>query len=617
MRKIILILLIFIVVSLQANNKEVIIDKSKYSKHLDGVSMNISTGEIQAISEDFEPPEGFELYVDPATDGIFDFYEFDSSKKILYIGYGTDIFKDWVKYLEKGISFKQMNKNESLEGSVVYIGGLNDACILFIKAYDKNSSSMTLIWENAGKSTNQSIAVETTNNDPNKTNNDIVKTNENIDVPTQNFEEKNEEIQKTSQIEENKNITDAPEKRTEEIIIPAEQENKNSDKTSPIKVKLKKLINDNTASIRKVSDPSGKACALIKVMTDMKNLNFNSEHLTKASNYKNGEYKLYVSSEIKELNITWDSNNFRYNFETLLEQENTYRMTIIQNYFYQQTTESNNNEKSPEPIKADPVVSQPKKSNPDLNYVYQPDIDIPDIDMIFVKGGRFIMGSNNSFDNNKPEHEVYVNDFYINKNEVTQKLWKAILPTKPFHVTGDNFPVDVVNWYEAVEFCNILSEKMKYQQCYIINKNTGNENQWNVICNFDANGFRLPTEAEWEYVAKYNNFSTENINLDDIAWYKDNSQFISHPVADKSPNSLGIYDLFGNVSEWCWDWYLEDCYTLGVSDNPTGPAFAETKVLRGGSMLNTSDYVSTISRENKLPHINQTPHGFRLVRSKK
>ena len=188
------------------------------------------------------------------------------------------------------------------------------------------------------------------------------------------------------------------------------------------------------------------------------------------------------------------------------------------------------------------------------------------IEMVHVEAGTFTMGATpemeEPFDYEKPAHQVTLtNDYYIGKYEVTQALWKAVMGYTHSKYKGDNLPVESVRWHECQEFINKL------------NTMTGKK-------------FRLPTEAEWEYAARGGNksrgyqYSGSN-NLSDVAWYKENSGSTTHPVGSKQANELGIYDMTGNVDEWCQDWY--DNYSSSSQTNPTGGTIDSYRVARGGS----------------------------------
>lgn len=182
--------------------------------------------------------------------------------------------------------------------------------------------------------------------------------------------------------------------------------------------------------------------------------------------------------------------------------------------------------------------------------------------MIRVEGGTFRMGSNDSeaYNDEKSIHDVTLSDYYIGQTQVTQTLWKAVMGSNPSKWNGDNLPVEQVSWY----YCQIFINKL--------NSITGKS-------------FRLPTEAEWEFAARGGNnsqgykYSGSN-NLGDIAWCAYNSDNRTHPVAQKQANELGIYDMSGNVWEWCSDWY--DNYCSSTQTNPKGPNRGFFRVLRGG-----------------------------------
>ena len=233
------------------------------------------------------------------------------------------------------------------------------------------------------------------------------------------------------------------------------------------------------------------------------------------------------------------------------------------------------------------------------------------IEMVFVEGGTYQMGSNDGDGDEKPVHSVTVSSFYIGKYEVTQKQWKDVMGKNPSNWKGDNLPVENVSWYDVVEFCNKLSEREGLTPCY-----TGSGD--NIRCNFKANGYRLPTEAEWEYAArggkkskgyKYSGSNT----LGDVGWFKDNSGKKTHDVGGKRANELGIYDMSGNVWEWCWDQY--GSYSSGEQTNPTGPATGSSRVIRGGYWYNSAYYCEVAFRSYSAPSVSNYYIGFRLCRT--
>ena len=182
--------------------------------------------------------------------------------------------------------------------------------------------------------------------------------------------------------------------------------------------------------------------------------------------------------------------------------------------------------------------------------------------MIAVKGGTFQMGSDDGYEWEKPVHQVTLSDYYIGETEVTQELWTAVMGSNPSHFTGDMLrPVENVSWDDCQTFISKL------------NQLTGGR-------------FLLPTEAQWEYAARGGNKSkgytySGSDAEDDVAWYWYNSDRMTHPVKTKAPNELGIYDMSGNVFEWCSDWY--GSYSSAAQTDPTGPATGSYRVRRGGS----------------------------------
>ena len=218
------------------------------------------------------------------------------------------------------------------------------------------------------------------------------------------------------------------------------------------------------------------------------------------------------------------------------------------------------------------------------------------VDMVYVQGGTYIMGctseqGNGCFDGEKPAHSVAVNDFYIGKYEVTQAQWRAVMGNNPSHFKGENLPVEWVSWNDVQIFIRKL------------NAQTGKK-------------YRLPTEAEWEYAARGGNKSTGckysgSNSVSNVAWYFDNSSNKTHPVGMKLPNELGIYDMSGNVWEWCGDWY--DTYSPNAQINPQGSAAGTYRVSRGGSW-NGNAWLARVSLRNFYrPDFRDNARGFRLA----
>jgi formylglycine-generating enzyme required for sulfatase activity len=227
---------------------------------------------------------------------------------------------------------------------------------------------------------------------------------------------------------------------------------------------------------------------------------------------------------------------------------------------------------------------------------------ITDIEMVFVQGGTFTMGctaeqGSDCYDWEKPAHKVTLSDFYIGKYEVTQAQWEAIMGSNPSEFIGcENCPVETVSWDDVQDFIQKLNAK------------TGLN-------------YRLPTEAEWEYAARGGaqsrgyKYSGSN-SVDEVAWFSDNSGDKTHPVGTKKANELGIYDMSGNVFEWCGDYI--GAYSSEAQTNPKGPSSGSERVLRGGcwgGRGSLSQYVRVPNRFSDLATKSWSISGFRLVRS--
>ena len=220
---------------------------------------------------------------------------------------------------------------------------------------------------------------------------------------------------------------------------------------------------------------------------------------------------------------------------------------------------------------------------------------ITGMEFVFVKGGCYQMGDvfGDGRSNEKPLHEVCVDDFYIGKYKVTQAQWRAIMGnnTSASMKCGDNCPVEVAPWSATDDFINKLNK-------------------------VDSSKYRLPTEAEWEYAArsggKKEKYSGGN-DVDKVAWHIFNSKGTIHPVGVKEPNGLGIYDMSGNVWERCQDWYDENYYSNSPKNNPTGPDKGTAHVVRGGSWGNSPWLTRSSFRGRVYPDVMANTDGFRLV----
>ena len=235
--------------------------------------------------------------------------------------------------------------------------------------------------------------------------------------------------------------------------------------------------------------------------------------------------------------------------------------------------------------------------------------------MVEVEADSFDMGGESTFNDAKPIHRVTLTrDFALCRYPVTQALWEAVMEDnpQPSRFKGAQRPVEFITWFEMVDFCNRLSEQQGLPSCYQID---GKEVSWQP----EAAGYRLPTEAEWEYAARGGPYGrvyeyAGSPDLDQVGWYSANSNRETQPVGQKRPNELGLYDMSGNVFEWCWDWYDSDYYANSPEKNPTGPAGGSYRVLRGGSWLLGPDYCRVAYRYGR-PDSRYGDIGFRLART--
>ena len=271
----------------------------------------------------------------------------------------------------------------------------------------------------------------------------------------------------------------------------------------------------------------------------------------------------------------------------------------------QSKQDAQNSGKKPENT-ISPKIEKPKREKPEKVKVssYKSGVDEAftvgkaKFKMVCVEGGTFTMGytseqGDDRDSDEKPAHSVTLSSYYIGETEVTQALWKAVMGNNPSYFKGDNLPVEMVSWDDVQEFIKKL------------NRLTGRT-------------FRLPTEAEWEYAARGGSksrgykYSGSNINnIEAVAWYEVNSCDKTHPVKGKQANELGLYDMSGNVWEWCSDRY--GSYGSSSQRDPGGPTIGSLRVLRGGSWDGSSWYCRVFYRDNFAPDNRHDNIGFRLV----
>ena len=236
------------------------------------------------------------------------------------------------------------------------------------------------------------------------------------------------------------------------------------------------------------------------------------------------------------------------------------------------------------------------------------------IEMVQIPGGQFIMGDEEEID--APPHEVVLRSFYMDATLVTQAQYEKLMQDNPSRWKAPKNPVEQVRWSDAVRFCNARSIQEGLTPCYDLE-------DW--TCDFEADGYRLPTEAEWEYACRAGTktpyFMGNNASrLEEYAWFDQNAGGHPQPVAQKQPNAWGLYDMCGNLWQWCHDFYQVDYYDQSPRENPQGPAAGDTRVVRGGAWKFSADSCRSGYRYNEDPGyadvcFGYDIYGFRCVRN--
>jgi formylglycine-generating enzyme required for sulfatase activity len=221
------------------------------------------------------------------------------------------------------------------------------------------------------------------------------------------------------------------------------------------------------------------------------------------------------------------------------------------------------------------------------------------MELVLIPAGSFQMGDATGSDNEQPVHAVEITQpFYLGKYEVTQEQWQAVMGGNPSRFKGTKNPVEQVSWNDSQAFLAKLQENSPE----------------------DSGAFRLPTEAEWEYACRAGSttrfcFGDDETNLDAYAWYDSNSGSKTHPVGEKKANAWGLYDMHGNVYEWCHDWYAEDYYANSPTHDPQGPSVGEYRVSRGGCWRFTARFCRSAERDGDDSSFRHSILGFRVARS--
>jgi len=251
------------------------------------------------------------------------------------------------------------------------------------------------------------------------------------------------------------------------------------------------------------------------------------------------------------------------------------------------------------------------------------------VEMALIPAGDFVMGDDGGDADERPAHKVRISACYIDTSEVMQAAYEAMMGKNPAKFIGPDRPVDRVSWYGAIQYSNMRSLREGLKPCYDLKT---------LACDFSADGYRLPTEAEWEYACRAGthtrySFGGDASGLAAHAWFKDNSGKATHPVRQKSANAWSLFDMHGNVAEWCNDFYAAGYGAGGgasdagnhVNDpqgpvaDPRGPASGTQRVLRGGSWASTADACRSSARTGEAPGLADVcfgyeAYGFRCVR---
>ncbi|MFA7005987.1 MAG: SUMF1/EgtB/PvdO family nonheme iron enzyme [Verrucomicrobiia bacterium] len=237
--------------------------------------------------------------------------------------------------------------------------------------------------------------------------------------------------------------------------------------------------------------------------------------------------------------------------------------------------------------------------------------------MVLIPAGEFVMGSARGKPDETPAHSVHVDPFLMDCTEVTQQQFAKLMRDNPSpsHFRGADRPVEQVGWGEAALYCNLRSKDEGLEPCY---------DETTAKCNFAASGYRLPTEAEWEYACRAGtttdySFGVDPRLLSQHGWFAENSGKMTQPVARKKPNAWGLFDLHGNVAEWCNDFYDATYYPKSPSANPRGPDDGERYVLRGGAWNSAAERCRSAARRYESPGFQDACFardaiGFRCVR---
>ena len=357
---------------------------------------------------------------------------------------------------------------------------------------------------------------------------------------------------------------------------------------------------DLSASTYQRPDKNGKPCALVKVQLVRPGAVFEGNVIGETE-YKTNEYWVYMSAGSYMLNIKHPNFlslmvNFRDYDIRSVESLTTYNLIIALPAFINEDTPTGS---QPAHQESNVSTSNTQASTAPSSTYARPDVETITFDhvsfnMVHVAGGSFRMGNADRIwvvDDKEPVHQVTLSDYSIGETEVTQALWEAVMGNNPSSFKGKSLPVEQVSWEDCQKFIKKL------------NKKTGRT-------------FRLLTEAEWEFAARGGSENQKSMysggdNISDVAWYSGNSQGKTHDVGTKQANELGLYDMSGNVQEWCSDW--KGNYDNSAQTNPKGPSSGNDHVHRGGSWNSEAKNCRPSFREASSPSNRNSAIGLRLA----
>ncbi|MBN2772569.1 MAG: SUMF1/EgtB/PvdO family nonheme iron enzyme [Spirochaetes bacterium] len=356
-------------------------------------------------------------------------------------------------------------------------------------------------------------------------------------------------------------------------------------------------------------DVNNRICGVFEVVTRLPSLQFSGSAVSEQGRYNNKFY-LFISPGSTYMEIYDGNRRETVEFGQNIESDMFYTVNIS---YYTDAERRSLTQTEPEIEKI--IKPEPPKVTPVREPYIPPKLETASkeksVDMILVSGGTFARGDSR-YKDTSPINKVEISSFYMTRKEITQELWKKVMKDNPSIFKDDDKPAENITWNQAVEFCNKLSELDGLRKCYTIIGDF-------VECDWDANGYRLPTEAEWEYAAKGGNVPDSydfggSDRTDETAVYQNGKMTSTEKTGTKKRNELGFLDMVGNVYEWCWDRY-DPYYYLRASilQDPKGYSDGYNRVIRGGSWSSSKEELCLSKRSFADPKQSGNHIGFRVV----